>query len=152
MIDEIKAQFVKTQGNAADDILPVDWVIDFLLDNKDEDRLIQRFLSILKPIKEYGFIMDAFRSKTDIQQLENIRAVQTLEPKVLVPNQANRDDIKMFICECIGLMTRKLTDMMFYSNDRPKSYFLQKFTSKSLLDIVSESQTHQVQNKSRIPR
>lgn len=128
---------MKTQGNAGDDILPVDWIADFLLDNKDEERLIKRFLSILQPIKEYGFIMEAFKGKTDLQQLEHIRAIQTLEPKVVVPNLANKDDIKMFMCECIGLMTRKLSDLMFFSNDKPKSYFLQKFTSKPLLEIVS---------------
>lgn len=117
--------------------LPVNQVIDFLLDNEGEDILIHQFLDILKTIKEFNFAIQVFNRQSELATLENLRTVDSIEEKVVLPNHQNKESMKMFIFQCVGIIVRKISDLLFYCTEKPKLFFLEKFDSPSLVEIVS---------------
>lgn len=133
---ELNKYHIKKKGNISDEILPVNPVIDFLLDNPDQDKLIKRFIAILRTVKEYNFAIEVFKQQTDIEILKSLRTIDRIEAKNLIPNQNNRNDLKLFTCESIGLIVRKITDTLFYCADKPRAFFFEKFDSMCLAEIV----------------
>jgi hypothetical protein len=117
-------------------ILPVDSVIDFLLDNTDEERLLHQFLEILKTIKEFNFAIQVFNRQSEVSILESLRTIDSKEEKTVLPTQQNKEMMKIFICQCVGIIVRKISDLLFYCNDKPRAYFLERFDSPSLAEIV----------------
>lgn len=117
-------------------MLPINSVIDFLLENTDEERLIHQFLEILKMNKEYNFAIQVFNRQSEITILESLRTIDSVEEKTILPTQQNKELMKLFICECIGIMVRKISDLLFYCTEKPKLFFLERFDSLSLAEIV----------------
>lgn len=111
-------------------------MIDFLLDNEEEDRLIHQFLEILKTVKEFNFAIEVFKRQSEVSILESLRTLDSIEERTVLPNRNNKEAMRLFICECIGIIVRKVSDLLFYCSEKPKAYFLDKFDSPSLAEIV----------------
>lgn len=118
-------------------VLPVNSVIDFLLDNIEEERLIHQFLEILKMNKEYNFAIQVFKRQSEVGILESLRTIDSVQEKTVLPSQMNKEMLKIFICQCVGLVVRKISDLLFYCNERPRAYFLERFDSQPLSEIVA---------------
>lgn len=111
-------------------------MIDFLLDNEEEDRLIHQFLEILKAVKEFNFAIQVFNRQSEVSILESLRTLDSIEEKTVLPNQLNKESMRLFICECVGIIVRKISELLFYCSEKPRAYFLDKFDSPSLAEIV----------------
>ena len=136
MSDELNRFHIKKRGNVNDEILPVNPVIDYLLDNIDQERLIKMFISILKTIKEYKFAIEVFKQQSDIEILKSLRTVDRIEAKNIIPSAQNRNDMKLFTCESVGVIVRKISDTLFYCTEKPRAFFFEKFDSECLAEIV----------------
>lgn len=116
--------------------MPVDQAIDFLLDNPAEESLTKRFISMLKEKKEYNFAIQVFKQESDARILESVKALDTIDYKNLVPTRENKEELKMFICQSVGVIVRRISELLFYGNEKPVQYFLDRLESPALVEIV----------------
>lgn len=114
----------------------MDQAIDFLLDNPAEESLTKRFISMLKEKKEYNFAIQVFKQESDARILESVKALDTIDYKNLVPTRENKEELKMFICQSVGVIVRRISELLFYGNEKPVQYFLDRLESPALVEIV----------------
>jgi hypothetical protein len=136
ILNELKLFEQNFKGKLKDRSLPITHIINFLIDNPEEEKLTKKFLDILNSFKDYKFAIQVFKNDSDIQILQNLKSIDRVDTS-LEPNEAVKEDVNIFICQSFSIITRKLSNFLFYAGDRPKKFFMERFDSQSLRQIVT---------------